>query len=88
MTKAADVPTSNPFADVIGEVAQMVSDLEAELAEDETNKATCENDQLSHTQNAKSAQPCLQGLGEGSLGGCVGCLLSLSLFWVLGRCPW
>jgi hypothetical protein len=52
MTK--DVPTSNPFADVIGEVAQMVSDLEAELAEDETNKQTCENDQLSHTQDAKS----------------------------------
>merc|ERR1719181_1127464 len=54
MTKAADVPTSNPFADVIGGVAQMVSDLEAELAEDETNKATCENDQLSHTPDAKS----------------------------------
>merc|ERR1719421_28280 len=52
MTK--DVPTSNPFADVIGVVAQMVSDLEAELAEDETNKQTCENDQLSHTQDAKS----------------------------------
>jgi len=32
----------------------MISDLEAELAEDETNKATCENDQLSHTQDAKS----------------------------------
>ena len=58
MTK--DVPTSNPFADVIGEVAQMVSDLEAELAEDETNKQTCENDQLSHTQDAKSAQPFLR----------------------------
>merc|ERR1719305_711998 len=55
MTKGdGDVPTSNPFADVIGEVAQMVSDLEAELAEDETNKNNCENEQLSHTQDAKS----------------------------------
>merc|ERR1719287_100981 len=32
----------------------MISDLEAEFAEDQQNKASCENDQMTNTQNAKS----------------------------------